>query len=145
MFLKPKANAIVCTASGILFVSNIKRNQFHSRNRSLFPFFQHSTQDSKVSVTLFMEIIYDCTWTFRHFCPGSVHHLQESCQSDVLTSDALRLRFLLSYWYLITIAVIKSFISEPNNYLQGYVEARKLVCTSRSSENIRKSALLLLH
>jgi len=92
-----------------------------------------------------MEIIYDCTWTYRQFCPGSVHYLQESCQLDALTSDALRLHFLLSYWYPITIAAIKSFISTPNNYLLGYVEVWKLVCTSRSSENARKAALLLLH
>lgn len=145
VFLKPKANVTVWTASGLLFVSNIKRSPFHSRNSGLFPFIQHSTQDSKDSVKLFMEIICDCTWTFRQFCPGSIHHLQASCQPDALTSDALRLHFLLSYWYPITIAVIKSFISEPNNYLLGYVEARKLVCTSRSNESARKSALLLLH
>lgn len=72
-------------------------------------------------------------------------HLQEPCQPGALTSDTLRLHFLLSYWYPITIAAIKSFISEPNNYLLGYVEARKLVCTSRSSESAGKSALLLLH
>lgn len=91
-----------------------------------------------------MEIIYDYTRTYRQFCPGSVHYLQESCQLDALTSDALRLHFLLSYWYPITIAAIKSFISAPNNYLLGNVEVWKLVCTSRSSENGRKSALLLL-
>lgn len=93
MFLKPKANAMVCTASGLLFVSNIKRSPFHSRKSSLFLFFQHSTQDSKDSIALFMEIIYDCTRTFRQFCLGSVHHLQESYQLDALTSDALRLHF----------------------------------------------------
>ena len=133
----------MCSATGLLFVSNIKRSPFPSRNSSLFPFFfQHSTQDSKDA--LFMEIIYDCTRTYRQFCPGSVHYLQESCQLDALTSDALRLHFLLSYWYPITIAAIKSFISAPNNYLLGNVEVWKLVCTSRSSENARKSALLLL-
>lgn len=145
MFLKPKANATVCTACGLFFVSNIKRSPFHSRNSGLFPFFQHSTQDSKDSVALFMEIIYDCTWTFGQFYLGSVHHLQEPCQPDALTSGTLRLHFLLSYWYSITIAVIQSFISEANNYFLGYVEARKLVCTSRSSENARECALLLLH
>lgn len=72
VFLKPKANAMVCTASGLFFVSNIKRSPFHSRNSSLFPFCQHSTQDSKDSVALFMESIYDRTWTFRQFCPGSL-------------------------------------------------------------------------
>lgn len=103
VFLKPKINAIVCTTSGLLFVSNIKRSPFHSRTSGLFPFFQHSSQDSKDSVTLFLEIAYDCTWTFRQFCPGSVHHLQASCQPDALISDALRLHFfivlLVSYHY----------------------------------------------
>lgn len=37
MSLKPKANATVCTATGLLFVSNIKRSPFPSRNSSLFP------------------------------------------------------------------------------------------------------------
>ena len=43
MSLKPKANATVCTATGLLFVSNIKRSPFPSRNSSLFPSFFFST------------------------------------------------------------------------------------------------------
>jgi hypothetical protein len=77
------------------------------------------------------------------FCPGSAYLLQKSCQPDALTSDALRLHFLLSYWYLMAIAVMKNFVSEPNNYLLGYVEARELICTSRSSE--KKICFLLNH
>lgn len=78
-----------------------------------------------------------------------------NCQPGAQASDALRPSFLLSYWYLNAPAIIKRFISEPNNYLQGYaVRARKLVYTSRSYENEKErereskkslKSVLLLH
>lgn len=143
MFLKPKAKTIVYIASGFLFVSNIKRSPFHSRNIGLFPFSQHSPQDSKDSVMLFMEIIYDCTWTFRQFCqaPFTTSGIPPAWSTHTrCIKTSFFIVLLVSYHYC-----SNSFISEPNNYLLGYVEVRKLVCTSRSNEKARISAVLLLH
>lgn len=144
MFLKPKANAMVCTASGLLFVSNIKRSPFHSRKSSLFLFSAQHTRQQRLHRTIYGNHLWlhsDLQAVLPGLCSPPPGILPAWCTHI----RCIKTSFLLSYWHPITIAAMKSFISEPNNYLLGCVEARKLVCTSRSSENARKSALLLLH
>lgn len=139
VFLKPKANATLCTASGLLFVSNIKRSRFHARNSRLFPPF--SAQQRFCHTTCRNHL-----WWYldlQAILPRLRSPPLASCQPVTLMSKALRLHcsvLLVSYHY-----GSKSFISEANNYSPGYVEGRKLVCTWRNNEGAIRSAVLLLH
>lgn len=112
--LKLKANVIVSAASGFLSVSNIYKVYLTLGVVVSFSFSAQRT--SSQSAALFLEISYDCTWTFKKFCLVSIHHLQKFCQPDKLTSVVLRLHFLYFptvYYYYFR----NNFILEPNNYL----------------------------